>query len=240
MDKALQNRQQSVGLYCIEISLFNRLDDELNGIIRHLLNNQTLFKPRCFTPISLFALVSRQFRSGFGLVLQRQPWDGFAVVRIAVESIAYGYKMLIKPELIDVYHKRGASEADSKKYREAFERNLFLDSLPGKDDLKTTRKLINENWSHPDRGYFSQAVSLVKDEIIIYEFEMNDQWNKLHLLHMISCYWECLYTIRNILNDFAWLPHHASNVNSSWSLLCTDIQEHMRIQAPQLEKLNTE
>ncbi len=210
-----------------EVRLFESLDRELWAIITHLNVRHDLSEPKQRIPFSFFAIVHKQFRSGFELLCRRFSHDAFAVIRIAIESIAYSYKIIDNPALADFYIERESSKSSQKEFERVFIRNLFSEGMPHKDQLKKIRDRINQTDAHPDIHYFAQCIEFENDEMRVHYFDYQNDTFILKVMEFVACYWCCIAVIREALERKDYLPLSMMSQNSSWEKLSSDLQNYL-------------
>jgi hypothetical protein len=221
LDASNQNYEASKEILSSEIEMFKKLDEELIAILNHLNARSDLMDdPLQRLSISLIAIIQRQFRSGFELFRRRLSFDGFAVVRVAIEAASHYFKISGDEKLIEKYLDLYDEDKDRKEFRKIFEHNLFPNNLPHGPRLKQLRDLINQMDAHPDFKYFIQTVELTEEEnrkqLFVHYFDKDDNTYKLKMLQFFDCYWMCVDIVRRCLEAKDLLPIRMQGNRSTW------------------------
>lgn len=206
-------------LFGEEAGIFETLDLELFKVLEHIGRRQDIIKPPLDVFLTFFVIVHRQFRSAYELYHRGLSQDGNVVMRVAIECLCHGYKLLNNPNLEEVYKNKNDSKEKYNLFKTEFEYNLFIKDMPNKVRLKQIRDLINKSASHPDIDYCCQVVESKREQIIIHYYDHNEDFFKLQLMQFIECFWLCIDVIRSSLDDFGLLPLTMTTSTNSWVLV---------------------
>lgn len=152
------------------VGAFDRLDQHLWSLSRHLSRIEFPKNDPFYVILNLLAMAQRQMRNGFVLCLRRQCYDGQSIFRRAVEATIFAYRVFRKPELGSVWVEK---DSDLKAYRREFRfaTDRVPDRMPFGKSLREYLDYLNEYHSHPNVLNFAGTLTRAEGRLELRYFD---------------------------------------------------------------------
>jgi len=181
------------------VSLFSKLDQQIQDISRHLNALPDLTAKDSFYFVATFLLIAqRQMRNAFSLFLRKMSYDGLLLFRVGLESAVFAYRIFKEPQLLEVWAQKNENW---KEFSQKFRRCEFPGGMPFRAEIRKQLDLLNNYWAHPNINYFSTAVLFKEKEIRVDFFDHDDQTFHLVLLSFLDYCLKILAVFRKILGE---------------------------------------
>ena len=219
-DERVESFQQE---YSREWELFNGFDREIIGIIDHIRARRKLFPSyeHADVMLKLSIVTHRQSRNGFYLMMRQQSYDGMLIFRRSLEASIHAFRIFKDPTLVNVYlavNKTKSNWTDTsewKSFRKEFLKAHLPQDLPSREGVKEFKKILNQNFSHPDKQFITYSLDEEDGRSDFHYFDRNKDLIILNLLLFLAHYRNCILIWRTIMGDL--LPINMQSPNSNWS-----------------------
>lgn len=143
------------------------------------------------------SIIQRQCRNAFQCFSVFQSYQGWVLLRPAIESILIMGKWLDDRNNFEVWKQQ---ETDWKSYRKVYEgKNLQSNSLPSAELIQGLLKTINDNFMHANPSYYhrhSQISQIDQDNFFLTISYFDDQ--KDHVSHLYAFLHATLFMLKQL------------------------------------------
>lgn len=185
------NRETFLLNYANLIRAFVLLDESFT-VLAASLNRRDKTGSAHVSLIPLLLLMQRQSRSSFDAISSHQSYEGWVLLRPAIEATLIMGKWMDRPEMARIWANRFK---DAKRYRQEYSGGdkLRSQSLPRSVQIQGVLGKVNDNFLHPNPDYVLRHLdaSPVGDahiglQVNYFDTQTQTAVNALAWLHLIS------------------------------------------------------
>ena len=182
------------------VQFFSRIDDQMLAIVSHMNKTPDLTaKDYFFYQTAFWVMANRQLRNSFAATVRRMSYDAKLILRPALESTVFAYRIFENPKLLEVWANK---REDWKAYAREFVHADYPAKLPRRTEFENYIDRFNDTAAHPNLNYFAGSAEFGDGVMHLHYFDRNDeQQYYLQLLEVLACGLLILEVMRKTLED---------------------------------------